>query len=84
MNKVFVISCFVFCLFFVGIHRVLVALSDVFHFRIYVEEEDDTSALFIKDIVLDDSGYYTCRSGNLYQAVFLSVNGILCSEMITA
>ena len=45
-----------------------------------MEDEDDTSVLFIKDIVFEDSGSYTCKSGSLYKAVFLSVNGKILIE----
>ena len=44
--------------------------------RIYTEEYEGSTSLFIKDIVLKDTGYYTCKSDDLYQAVFLSVYGI--------
>ena len=41
--------------------------------RIYAEEEDLSSSLFIKDICVEDSGYYSCKSGGIQAVVFLDV-----------
>ena len=43
--------------------------------RIYAEEEDLSSSLFIKDIRVEDSGYYSCKSGGVQSVVFLDVIG---------
>ena len=47
----------------------------LFFTRIYAEEEGLSSSLFIKDIRLEDSGYYSCKSGGVQAVVFLNVIG---------
>ena len=50
--------------------------------RIYAEEEDLSSSLFIKDIRVEDSGYYSCKSGGVQAVVFLDVIGELTLPII--
>ena len=43
--------------------------------RIYAEEDDLSSSLFLNDIRVEDSGYYSCQAGGGQAVVFLDVIG---------
>ena len=43
--------------------------------RLFTEEEDLSSSLFLKTVRESDSGYYSCKAGTSQAVIFLSVIG---------
>ena len=44
-------------------------------FRLFTEEEELTSSLFLKSVRPSDSGYYSCKAGTSQAVIFLTVIG---------
>ena len=44
-------------------------------FRLFTEEEELTSSLFLKSVRPSDSGYYSCKAGTSQAIIFLTVIG---------
>ena len=44
-------------------------------FRLFTEEEELTSSLFLKSVRPSDSGYYSCKAGSSQAVIFLTVIG---------
>ena len=52
------------------------AKDNSYYSRIYAEEDDHSSSLFLKDIREADEGYYSCQAGGGQAVVQLKVIGL--------